>query len=53
MPFHFCYDELLMIMIMLPFIGAFFKKVHAWYHAKNHHKCHHDGCNKEHIEHGD
>jgi hypothetical protein len=40
MPFHFCADEFLMIMAMLPFLGVAFKKLHTWYHAKVSHKDH-------------
>jgi len=40
MPFHFCADELLMILAMIPFIGAAFHKVHVWYHKKFKHKDH-------------
>lgn len=52
MPFHFCADEMIMIMAMIPFIGAFFKKVHLWYHVKFHHHCHIDSkCDKNHVDH--
>jgi hypothetical protein len=51
MPFHFCQDELLMILAMIPFIGIFFRKIHIWYHAKFHHKCHEKNCDAEHPEH--
>ena len=40
MPFHFCIDELIAIMAMIPFIGIFFRKVHAWWHAKFNHPPH-------------
>jgi hypothetical protein len=40
MPFHFCSDELFMLMAALPFIGAFFRRIHAWYHVKFKHKAH-------------
>lgn len=45
MPWHFCQDELYMIMAMLPFIGAFFRNLHAKYHSKHNHKPHvHEEC---------
>ena len=34
MPFHFCIDELIAIMAMIPFIGIFFRKIHDWWHTK-------------------
>lgn len=40
MPFHFCADELFMLMAMIPFIGIFFRKVHAWWHTKFKHAPH-------------
>lgn len=40
MPFHFCSDELFMLMSMLPFIGVAFRKAHTWYHAKVKHAEH-------------
>ena len=40
MPFHFCSDELLLILSMLPFIGVFFRKIHAWWHAQFSHQEH-------------
>lgn len=51
MPFHFCYDELLLIFSMLPFIGVFFRKIHAWWHSKLNHKCHEKACDSTHTEH--
>jgi hypothetical protein len=44
MPFHFCSDELFMILAMLPFVGVFFKRIHNWWHAKFGHKCHEASC---------
>lgn len=40
MPFHFCADELFMLLAMLPFIGVFFRKFHVWWHAKVNHAQH-------------
>jgi len=40
MPFHFCIDEAMMIMAMIPFIGIYFKKLHLWYHTKVKHRSH-------------
>jgi len=51
MPFHWCADETLMLLSMLPFIGFFFKKIHAWWHKNSLHKCHEDHCNDVHAEH--
>jgi len=51
MPFHFCMDEVLMIMAMVPFIGVAFRRVHAWYHLKFGHKCHKKACDDKHLEH--
>ena len=51
MPFHFCSDELFMLMAMIPFIGIFFGKMHTWWHKHFHHKCHEEGCKAEHVEH--
>jgi hypothetical protein len=52
MPFHFCMDEVLMIMAMLPFIGVFFRRVHAWWHSKFNHQCHHViKCEENHLDH--
>jgi hypothetical protein len=48
---HICADEILMIMMMIPFIGYFFNKIHVWYHEKINHKCHTEGCNETHAEH--
>ncbi len=41
MPFHFCADELLAIMALIPIVGALFKRAHVWYHAKVKHKTPH------------
>ena len=51
MPFHFCTDELLALLAMIPFIGYFFRKLHAWYHAKMGHSCHEKHCDEVHVEH--
>lgn len=48
---HICLDEIMMFMAMFPFIGFYFRKVHAWYHAKFNHKCHEKTCNDVHLEH--
>lgn len=50
--FHWCQDENLLLMSTIPFIGVFFRKVHAWWHLKVNHKCHHKTeCNEHHLEH--
>jgi hypothetical protein len=51
MPFHFCMDEVLLIMALIPFIGLWFAKLHAWYHVKFGHKCHEKTCSDVHMEH--
>jgi hypothetical protein len=51
MPFHFCSDELFMLMSALPFIGFAAKNLHTWYHVKFKHKCHEKTCDKEHLDH--
>lgn len=48
---HWCIDETMALMAMLPFIGYYFRKAHLWYHAKFHHKCHTKSCNETHPEH--
>jgi hypothetical protein len=48
---HFCGDELIALMAMLPFIGVFFQRVHVWWHTKIAHKCHTKECNETHVEH--
>lgn len=40
-----------MVLSMLPFIGIFFKKIHAWWHKNSNHKCHEDHCHSHHVEH--
>lgn len=45
MPFHWCMDETLMVLSVLPFIGAFFLRVKTWWHVKFSHskkECHSD-----------
>lgn len=48
---HWCMDETLAVLAMLPFIGYFFRKLHAWYHAKMGHTCHEKHCDDIHVEH--
>jgi hypothetical protein len=48
---HWCMDETLAVLAMIPFIGIFFGKMHTWWHKHFHHKCHEDGCKAEHVEH--
>lgn len=48
---HWCMDETLAVLAMIPFIGFFFAKIHAWWHKHFHHKCHEEGCGEEHVEH--
>lgn len=51
MPFHFCADEMLMIMSMIPVIGLGFRRIHTWYHIKFGHKCHEEACDNTHVDH--
>jgi hypothetical protein len=44
-------DETLAVLAMIPFIGYFFRKLHAWYHAKLGHTCHEKHCDDTHVEH--
>lgn len=53
MPFHWCSDETFLLLSMLPFIGFFFKKLHAWWHKNSLHKCHDEHCDDVHVEHTD
>ena len=48
---HWCMDETLALLSVLPFIGYFFTKLHIWWHKKHHHPCHEEGCHSEHTEH--
>lgn len=50
MPFHFCADELMMIMAMVPFVGVAFRRLHTWYHIKFKHHCH-SNCQENHSHH--
>src|SRR5208282_1140260 len=49
MPFHFCSDELIAILAMIPFIGIFFRRFHTWYHKKTNHPSHALVCD-HHVE---
>jgi hypothetical protein len=48
---HWCMDETLAVLAMIPFIGYFFRKLHAWYHKKMGHTCHEKHCDDVHVEH--
>lgn len=48
---HWCMDETLAVLAMIPFIGYFFRKLHAWYHSKMEHVCHEKHCDDVHVEH--
>lgn len=48
---HWCMDETLAVLAMIPFIGYFFGKLHAWWHKHFHHKCHEPHCHDEHVTH--
>jgi len=50
---HWCNDENLMLLAAIPFIGIWFRKLHAWYHTKIKHRCHKDNCTEMHVEHKD
>lgn len=34
MPFHFCGEELMMIMASIPFVGVLFRRLQLWYTTK-------------------
>jgi hypothetical protein len=58
MPFHWCNQEteaLLILLSTIPFIGLFFKRLHARFHAKWNticgNKCHEEGCQDTHAAH--
>lgn len=51
MPFHWCADETIALLSMIPFIGLFFARLHAWWHKKFHHPCHTEGCQEAHVQH--
>jgi hypothetical protein len=34
MPFHFCTDELLAIMMVVPFVGVWARKLYVWWHSR-------------------
>jgi hypothetical protein len=40
-----------MVLGGLPIVGYYYKKMHAWYHEKTHHKCHHHDSAADHVEH--
>jgi hypothetical protein len=44
-------DETLAVLAMIPFIGYFFRKLHAWYHTKMGHTCHEKHCEDKHVDH--
>lgn len=48
---HWCMDETLAVLAMIPFIGYFFRKLHVWWHKHFHHPCHEEGCKSEHVYH--
>jgi hypothetical protein len=48
---HWCMDETLALLSVIPFIGYLFTKLHLWWHAKFHHRCHEEGCLEVHVEH--
>lgn len=48
---HWCMDETLAVLAMLPVIGFLFSKLHVWWHKRFHHKCHEKGCHDTHVEH--
>jgi len=50
---HWCADETFALLALLPFVGIYFYRLHAWYHKKFNHKCHTHNCNEHHIEHID
>jgi hypothetical protein len=53
MPFHFCADELYMLLSLVPLVGIYFRRIHIWYHIKFRHKCHEKQCNDTHVDHNE
>jgi hypothetical protein len=45
------FDETYATLAAFPVIGFYYKKLHAWYHKKMQHPCHHPGCPEKHLEH--
>lgn len=48
---HWCMDETLALLAMIPFIGYLFRKLHVWWHTKIAHTCHEKHCDDTHAEH--
>lgn len=48
---HWCMDETLALLAMIPFIGYMFRKLHVWWHTKVGHTCHEKHCDDTHAEH--
>jgi len=48
MPFHWCHQETMMLMSLIPFIGFFYMKIHIWFNNKFGNKCHAKNCKAEH-----
>lgn len=48
---HWCMDETLALLAMIPFIGYLFRKLHIWWHTKILHTCHEKHCDDTHAEH--
>lgn len=48
---HWCIDETLALLSIIPFMGYFFGKLHAWWHVRFSHKCHEKNCNQVHNIH--
>lgn len=48
---HWCMDETLAVLALIPIIGIFFRKLHTWWHSRTHHKCHEPHCHEEHVNH--
>jgi hypothetical protein len=50
---HWCMDETLALLSVIPFIGYIFAKMHNWWHAKFGHKCHEGSCQSTHVDHSE
>lgn len=48
---HWCMDETLAVLALIPVIGFLFRKLHTWWHKHFHHKCHEPHCHEEHVSH--
>ena len=50
---HICHVEILMLMSMVPFIGIYFYRIHAWIHKIFNIKCHTKNCDDSNLDHNE